>query len=201
MVINTFLYLTALWLIFLFAHSLTEFRYQMSLNGLPSPDPDNQDLEFFLYGRYRICLEKIYRPILYLAVHYNSFPSYIQSNAQLFQDVFDHSQKALENCAALIPNLWYHFRHEWIWNIMRSTFGASIQILAAVLSRLQSAGGVGGWCLVPPHNWPALVRLSLRTLRAWSGESIDLEIMRSTLERMYQGTCLLAGVRSDLYPF
>ncbi|KAJ5111517.1 hypothetical protein N7532_002052 [Penicillium argentinense] len=173
--------------------------YQMSLSGLPSPTPDNQDLEFLLYSRYRMGLEKIYRPILYLAVHYSFLPSYLQNNTQLFQEVFNHAQKALQNCAALIPNLWYHFRHEWIWNMMRCTFGAAIQIIAAVLSRLQYAAS-GGWCLVPPHNWPALVRLSIRTLRAWSGESIDLDMMRSTLERMYQGTCLLAGIRSDMYP-
>lgn len=83
---------------------------------------------------------------------------------------------------------------------MRITFSAAIQILAAVLSQVQSAGNPGRWTLSPPYNWPALVRLSIRTLRLWEKESIDLEIMRSTLERMYQGTCRLAGVRSDLYP-
>lgn len=169
----------------------------MSRNGLPPSNPDNEDLESLVHGRYLICLEKIYRPILYLAVHYNSLPSYLQNNTRLFQDIFDHSQKALESYAILIPGLWYSFRHEWIWNVMRCTFGASIQIIAAVLSRLQHAS-TGGWCLVPPPNWAALVRLSIRTLRAWSSESIDVDIMRTTLERMYQGTCYLAGMRSEL---
>lgn len=171
----------------------------MCLTGLPSPGPDNQDLEVFLRGRYHICLEKIYRPVFYLAVHYDSLPSFLHTNTpaniQLFRSVFDQAQKAIDNCAQLIPGLWYQFRHEWIWNVMRCTFGAAIQIIGAVLSHLNSARNPGGWGLVPPHNWAALVRLSIRTLGRWSRESIDLEVMRLTLERMYQGTCRLAGVR------
>ncbi|KAJ5106014.1 hypothetical protein NUU61_003361 [Penicillium alfredii] len=175
--------------------------YKMSLDGLPSPSADNQDLEFFLRGRYHICLEKIYRPVFYLAVHYQSLPHYTHSNNQLFRKVFEVAQEAVDNCAELIPNYWYHFRHEWIWNIVRATFGAAIQIIGAVLGHLNSSRTASGWGLRPPHNWPALIRLSIRTLRLWSIESIDVDIMRSTLERMYQGTCRLAGVRPDNAPF
>ncbi|KAJ5965730.1 hypothetical protein N7481_012444 [Penicillium waksmanii] len=96
--------------------------YQLSRNGLPPLNPDNENIEFLLYSRYLLCLEKIYRPILYLAVHYNSLPGYLQNNTR-------HSY------AILVSNLWYHFRHKWIWNIMRCTFGASIHIIAVVLSR------------------------------------------------------------------
>lgn len=172
----------------------------MSRNGLPAPTPANQDLEFLLSGRYHFCLEKIYRPVFYLAVHYHSLPPYMQNNSQLFREVFNQAQKALDNCVELIPGLSYHFRHEWIWNCMRVTFGAAIQVIAAVLSQIHGARHPGGWTLSLPGNWPALIRLSIRTLRLWGRESIDIEIMRSTLERMYQGTCRLAGVRPDLYP-
>lgn len=181
---------------FAMACSLIESRYQISRDSLPQPTPENQDLEFLVYGRHLVCLEKMYRPIIYVAVHYHTLPYHVQNNHPVSQQVFDHAQKALDTYAILIPNLWHHFRHQWIWNIMRSTFGAAIQIIAAVLSRLQN--GDAGWCLVPPHNWPALIRMSIRTLKAWSGEQGDLDIMRITLERMYQGTCLLAGVRSDM---
>jgi len=149
-------------------------------------------------GRLAFSLEKIYRPIFYLALHYPSLPNYLQNN-ETFRTIFDQAQKALDNCAILIPRLWYNWRHEWIWNCMRITFSAAIQIMAAVLSQMQSARSLGGWTLSLPRNWPALVRLSIRTLRLWERESIDLEIMRSTLERMYQGTCRLAGLRPDLY--
>ena len=171
----------------------------MSLNGLPSPSLENQDLEFFLRGRLRICLEKIYRPVVYLAVHYQSLPSYPHHNIQLTEELFVQAQKAINNCTDLIPNLWYHFRHEWIWNTMRCTFGAAIQIIAVVLSQVHGTGRKGDYILHPPGNWPALVRLSIRTLRLWCRESVDVDIMRMTLERMYQGTCLLAGVRPDLF--
>lgn len=170
----------------------------MSTSGLPGPTQNNQDLESLMMGRLCFCLEKIYRPVLYLALHYPSLPNYLHNN-EIFRTVFEQAQKALDNCVRLIPRLWYNWRHEWIWNCMRITFSAAIQLTAAVLSQMQSARNPGGWTLSLPYNWPALVRLSIRTLRLWERESIDLELMRSTLERMYQGTCRLAGVRPDMY--
>ncbi|KAJ5668542.1 uncharacterized protein N7477_007112 [Penicillium maclennaniae] len=180
------------------AESVVFNWYQMSKAGLPNPEQQNQDLESLMRGRLYFCLEKIYRPIFYLALHYPSLPAYIQ-NDEIFSTIFDQAQKALDNCVRLIPRLWYNWRHEWIWNCMRITFSAAIQIMAAVLSKKQSAPNPSRWTLNLPYNWPALVRLSIRTLKLWEKESIDLEIMRSTLERMYQGTCRLAAVRSELY--
>ncbi|KAJ5733642.1 hypothetical protein N7493_002428 [Penicillium malachiteum] len=180
---------------------LTEERYQISLGSLPSSSPVNQDLEFFLRGRYCIALERIYRPIFYLAVHYKALPSWVHSTPQLSESVFTNAQKAIDNCAELIPNFWYHFRHEWIWNIMRCTFSAAIQILAAVLSNASASRNPnpGGWVIRPPTNWTTLVRLSIRILKHWESESVDLELMRGTLERMFQGTCRLAGARQELF--
>lgn len=167
----------------------------------PTPEPDTKNLQFYLWGRRAISLEKIYRPILYLAVHYHSLPAYLQSNTRLFHEVFSHAQKAIDNCAELIPHWWYNHRHEWIWNLMRSSFGAAVQIIAAVLGKLHlHAGNQGAWMLELPRDWAALVRIAIKTLRYWAAESIDVDIMRATLERMYQGTCRLAGVRADLYP-
>ncbi|KAJ5297177.1 uncharacterized protein N7443_008070 [Penicillium atrosanguineum] len=180
------------------AESVVFNWYHMSTAGLPNPEQKNQDLESLMLGRLYFCLEKIYRPIFYLALHYPSLPSYLQ-NDENFSTIFDQAQKALDNCVRLIPRLWYNWRHEWIWNCMRITFSAAIQIMAAVLSKMQSARNPSRWTLNLPYNWPALVRLSIRTLVLWERESIDLEIMRSTLERMYQGTCRLAGVRPELY--
>lgn len=183
--------------------AFTSFRHEMSQEQLALAEaqanvPVNENLHFYLWSRRVLCFEKIYRPILYLAVHYHSLPAYLQSNTQLFREVFSQAQKGIDNCAALIPHWWYHHRHEWIWNIMRSTFGAAVQILAAVLSSLH-ARQYGAWMLTPPHDWAALVRISIKTLRYWGGESIDVEIMRTTLERMYQGTCRLAGEPANLF--
>lgn len=172
---------------------------QLSLAESQANVPANENLHFYLWGRRVLCFEKIYRPILYLAVHYHSLPVYLQSNTQLFREVFSQAQKAVDNCAALIPHWWYHHRHEWIWAIMRSTFGAAVQIIAAKLSSLH-AQQYGVWMLKPPDNWAALVRCSIKTLRYWGGESSDVEMMRMTLERMYQGTCRLAGEPTNLFP-
>ncbi|KAJ6114414.1 hypothetical protein N7486_000192 [Penicillium sp. IBT 16267x] len=171
--------------------------HQMCQNSLPSPSTASQDLEFFLSGRLHIACEKIYRPVLYLAIHFQSLPSWVQATPQISEAVFTQAQRAIDNCVILLPNCWYHFRHEWIHNVVRAAFSCAIQILAAVLSNvaLSRNPNLGGWALRPPENWDALVRLGVRILRFWERESVDVEIMRSVLERMYQGTCRLAGVR------
>jgi hypothetical protein len=119
----------------------------------------------------------------------------------MWGDVFSIAQKAIDNCAELIPGYWYQFRHEWIWNVIRATFGCALHIIGATLYQLEAVRTPGTWQVRIPGNWAALVRLSIRTLKYWSAESksIDVEVMRSTLERMYQGTCRLAKVRPELH--
>ncbi|KAJ5884825.1 hypothetical protein N7495_009335 [Penicillium taxi] len=169
---------------------------QTCLAGVSSAGTVDPDIEHFLRGRYHISLEKIYRPALYLALHYTSLPSYVHNNMELSREIFDQGQKAINNCAQLIPRLFYQFRHEWIWNVLRCTFAAAIQILGAVLSNVHCVRGHSGLMLYPPLNWPALVRVSIRTLKLWSTNTADVTIMASTLERLYNGTCQLAGIRT-----
>ncbi|OQD61240.1 hypothetical protein PENPOL_c018G03621 [Penicillium polonicum] len=172
--------------------------YQISLAGIQSAK-DNPDLRFFFRGRYHMALERIYRPAFYLAMHFQGMPTFIKKNNQLWAEVFHLAQKAIDNCVTLIPSYWYQFRHEWIWNVVRASFACAVHILGAVLYQLEASRDPNTWQVGLPVNWTALVRLSIRTLKHWSAESTDLEVMASTLERMYQGTCRLANVRPDLH--
>jgi hypothetical protein len=146
-----------------------------------------------------MALERIYRPAFYLAMHLQGMPTFIRKNNQMWAEVFHLAQKAIDNCVTLIPSYWYQFRHEWIWNVVRASFACAVHILGAVLYQLEACRDPSTWQVRLPANWTALVRLSIRTLKHWSAESIDLEVMASTLERMYQGTCRLANVRPDLH--
>ncbi|OKP11311.1 hypothetical protein PENSUB_3148 [Penicillium subrubescens] len=121
-----------------------EIRREQLSQASPDPSPDNKGLQFYLWGRRALCFEKVYRSILYLAIHHHSLPSYHQSNTQLFREIFSQAQKAIDNCAELIPRWWYHHRHGYIWNILRSTFGAAVQIIAAVLGSLNVRRPGGG---------------------------------------------------------
>jgi hypothetical protein len=146
-----------------------------------------------------MALERIYRPAFYLAMHFQGMPTFIKNNHQMWSEVFGLAQKAIDNCVRLIPNYWHQFRHEWIWNVIRASFACALHVIGAVLYQLEAVRMPGMWQFQIPHNWAALVRLSVRTLKHWSAESIDVEVMRSTLERMYQGTCRLANVRPELH--
>ncbi|KAJ5818086.1 hypothetical protein N7474_003677 [Penicillium riverlandense] len=181
------------------AQTVVDSWFKMIPIGQPLPDSANEDLEFLLRGRYSMGLERIYRPVVYLAVHYQSMPGFTPGNNPVLLQVFQVAQRAIDNCAELIPNYWYNFRHEWVWNVMRGTFGCALQILAAVLCHLTSARYARDWGLRVPTNWPALIRLSIRTLKYWSRDSIDLDKMRSVLQRMYEGACHLAGISPDLF--
>ncbi|KAJ5950208.1 uncharacterized protein N7479_008621 [Penicillium vulpinum] len=172
--------------------------YIGSISGIHSAK-DNPDLRFFFRGRYHMALERIYRPAFYLAMHYQGMPTFIKNNHQIWVEVFNLTQKAIDNCALLIPSFWYQFRHEWIWNVIRASFACSVYLLGAVLYQLDASRDSNTWQVRLPSNWTALVRLSIRTLRHWAAESTDLELMGSILERMYQGTCRLANVRPDIH--
>ncbi|KAG0153534.1 hypothetical protein PDIDSM_2187 [Penicillium digitatum] len=172
--------------------------YQISLGGIQSAK-DNPDLRFFFRGRYHMALERIYRPAFYLAMHFQGMPTFIKKNNPIWAEVFHLAQRAIENCVTLIPSYWYQFRHEWIWNVVRASFACAVHILGAVLYQLEASRDPSTWQVQLPVNWTALVRLSIRTLKHWSSESTDLEVMASTLERMYQGTCRLVNVRPDLH--
>ncbi|KAJ5749293.1 uncharacterized protein N7511_010989 [Penicillium nucicola] len=180
------------------AENVVTSWYQISIAGIQSPK-DNPDLMFFFRGRYHMALERIYRPAFFLAIHFQTMPTFIKRDNQLWLQVFDLAQKAVDNCVQLIPNYYYQFRHEWIWNVIRASFACALHILGVVLYQLEASRTPGTWQLRVPPNWAGLVRVSLRTLKHWAAESIDIEIMRSTLERMYQGTCRLANVRPDLH--
>jgi hypothetical protein len=132
-------------------------------------------------------------------MHYKGMPTFIKNNHQVWVEVFDLAQKAIDNCVILIPSYWYQFRHEWIWNVVRASFACAVHILGAVLYQVEASRDPGTWQVRIPPNWTALVRLSIRTLKHWSAESTDLELMGSILERMYQGTCRFANVRADIH--
>ncbi|KAJ6018681.1 hypothetical protein N7522_000748 [Penicillium canescens] len=180
------------------AENVVTSWYQISIAGIQSPK-DNPDLMFFFRGRFHMALERIYRPAFYLAMHFQTMPTFIKRDNQLWLQVFDLAQKAVDNCVQLIPNYYYQFRHEWIWNVIRASFSCALHIIGVVLYQLEASRTLGTWQMRVPPNWAGLVRVSLRTLKHWAAESIDIEIMRSTLERMYQGTCRLANVRPDLH--
>ncbi|KAJ5519596.1 Kae1-associated kinase Bud32 [Penicillium fimorum] len=174
------------------AENVVTSWYQISIAGIQSTQ-DNPDLRFFFRGRYHMALERIYRPAFYLAMHYKGMPTFIKNNHQVWVEVFDLAQKAVDNCVILIPSYWYQFRHEWIWNVVRASFACAVHILGAVLYQVEASRDSSTWQVRIPPNWAPLVRLSIRTLRHWSAESTDLELMGSILERMYQGTCRLAN--------
>ncbi|KAF7712931.1 Fungal Zn(2)-Cys(6) binuclear cluster domain-containing protein, partial [Penicillium ucsense] len=182
------------------AIQVIEEWYNMTREQLVSSASQAKDFErvqWYLWGRRAISLEKIYRPVLYLACHIHLLPPETQENTAILQQIFMHAHNALTNCAEIIPYWWYQFRHEWIWNVMRSSFGAAVQIIAAVLSNFHACKP--GWILEPPQNWPALMRMSIRTLKEWGAEAPDVELMRNILERMYEGTSRLVGRRPDSF--
>lgn len=154
---------------------------------------------FFFRGRYLMASERIYRPNFYLAMHFQSMPTFIRNKHEMWQEVFEFTQKTINNCVEVIPNYLYQFRHEWLWNVIRASFCCALHIIAAVLYQLDAVKNSSPWQLHIPPNWAALVRVSIRTMKHWRAESIDIEVMQSILERMYAGTCRLANIRPELH--
>lgn len=192
---------------YVFHHSFFPLRNRATTHprpryeGIPIKDEDredkengkNSDLKLILKGRHLMSLERIWRPIIFLVVHYEFGPEYAWS-----EEILSLAQEAVDNCARLIPNYYFGFRHEWTWNVLRGTFGCALQVLAVVLYQIKTANRSTERRLQAPKNWAALIRLAIRTLRLWEKESLDILRMRSILQRMYEGACHLAAVSPDL---
>ncbi len=154
---------------------LVQFDYTQS--------PDNE-LSFYLKGRFQYWRESIARPLLYYALHQ-------PSNASHMNAVLPVAQKCIDICAEIIPFHAQHNRHGGTWFVMRRLFICSLLILGSVIC------GKDGQVL-PPQNWDALVRLSLRVLRHWGCEAADVKWMEEVLGRMFERTIILVREKSML---
>ncbi|KAL0937151.1 uncharacterized protein CTRU02_206882 [Colletotrichum truncatum] len=131
----------------------------------------NNELSFYLQGRFQGWRESTLRPLLYCALHAPA------GQRGLNARVVELAQKAVDTCAAMVVKTAHHHRHGGSWFVARRAFSCAVMILAA---RLRNGGPVR-----TPRNWASLVRLALRVLRRWGREARDVDRMRSTLERLF----------------
>ncbi|KAI8257072.1 hypothetical protein K4K53_006277 [Colletotrichum sp. SAR 10_77] len=135
----------------------------------------DNELAFYLQGRFQGWREATLRPLLYCALH---------APGDVNPRVVELAQKAVDTCSAMIVKTAYHHRHGGSWFVARRAFSCAMMILAAKLR--------DGPVRAPP-NWRALVRLALRVVRRWGREARDVERMRSTLERLFNQVQARAG--------
>ncbi|KAK1724247.1 uncharacterized protein BDZ83DRAFT_579008 [Colletotrichum acutatum] len=140
--------------------------------------PDNE-LAFYLQGRFQGWRESTLRPLLYCALQGT------QARGQHDQSqhhptnprVIHLAHKAVDTCAAMIVKTAHHHRHGGSWFVARRAFSCAVMVLAVVAA--------GNRLVEPPSNWSSLVRLALRVLGRWGREARDLERMRETLQRLF----------------
>ncbi|KAF9875180.1 hypothetical protein CkaCkLH20_07446 [Colletotrichum karsti] len=130
----------------------------------------DNELSFYLQGRFQGWRESTLRPLLYCALHTPAVPE------QLDPRVVELAQKAVDTCSVMVVKTAYHHRHGGSWFVARRAFSCALMILAARLKN----GPVKA-----PSNWRSLVRLALRVMRRWGREARDIDKMRSTLERLF----------------
>ncbi|KAF6833064.1 hypothetical protein CPLU01_05743 [Colletotrichum plurivorum] len=129
----------------------------------------DNELSFYLQGRFQGWREATLRPLLYYVLH-------APVNVELSPRVVELAQKAADTCAVMVVMTAYHHRHGGSWFVARRAFSCAVTILASKLRE--------GPVQAPP-NWRSLVRLALRVTRRWGREARDIEKMRSTLERLF----------------
>lgn len=132
----------------------------------------NNELAFYLQGRFYEWRTLLLRPFLYCAVS--------QDPNRVPEEVVTLASEYVALCADNITHLSYHGRHGGTWFACRATFASAMSILAAVVSESQALYQL---------DWLAYVKLSLRTLNRWSPEADDVELMRQILERLLAEVC------------
>lgn len=134
----------------------------------PGEQPDNE-LAFFLQGRFYQWRSYILKPLLYYTLH--------RSAAQdLTPQIIKCAQGLMSICADSIKHYDRHHRHGGTWFICRGSFSSALLILGVVLK--------DDPFVTPPSDWQTLVAMSVSILRKWDAQSPDIQKLRVTLEQL-----------------
>lgn len=135
------------------------------------------ELSYYMQGRFAQWHEFVFRPLLYYAIHK-------PSNDPMPPDVLKGAQEALDSSDRWVRHFSDQTRHGGTWFIVRLTFSCSIIILAVVIR----AGDVR-----PPADWPSLIRRGITTISQWRGEAPDVEKMTLLLKEVFMEACRRRG--------
>jgi hypothetical protein len=145
-------------------------------------DPDSQpnnEMGYYLEGRFEEWSECILRPLVYYCLHYPSTKPPTPSIVAL-------AQRSMTICGNCILRCASHGRHGGTWALLRRAFRCTLIMLAAV---------VADGPLRPPENWQELTRTSIATLTRWSVGVRDLQRMRRVMERVFRAVCDIDATR------
>lgn len=155
-------------------HAESERQIRLWCSHLPNSlhldplTPADNELSFFLQGRFFEWRDYILRPLLFYVFHR-------PADQMLSPEILKCAQECVSACAEGIEHYSHHHRHGSTWHICRRTFTFALLLIGIVIKddpRLSA-----------PSNWQCLVTVSIATLRKWgSGEHPDLHLMWSTLE-------------------
>ena len=144
----------------------------------PSSQPNNE-MAYYLEGRFEEWNECILRPLVYYCLHYPPAKPPTPAIAAL-------AQRDMTLCVNCITRCAHHDRHGATWAVLRRTFRCTLIILAAV---------VADGPLRPPENWRELTSISIATLTRWSVGVRDLQRMRRVLDRVFRAVCNVEDAR------
>ena len=147
----------------------------------PASQPNNE-MAYYLEGRFEEWNECILRPLVYYCLHYPSTKPPTPSIAAL-------AQRGVTLCVNCIMRYTRHDRHGNTWVVLRRIFRCALIILATVI-----ADGP----LRPPENWRELTNISIATLSRWSTGVRDLQRMRRVLERVFHAVCDIEASRMPI---
>lgn len=126
-----------------------------------------EELQFVLLARLVDFRERIYRPFLYLAIHYPATDA-------IQQTLEPYVQSCVEACLAFLQRGTPRHRHHGTWYENRGMFLKSLLLIAAVKS-----GHV-----YTPDLWRQGVDACIAGLQFWELESPDLRESRLVLQSL-----------------
>lgn len=128
--------------------------------------PDNE-LALFLKTRYLSCMQWLHQPFLYHILHSNEVVNHATGRHQCLIA----AQECLQNCTDLMLLIAAHHRHGGVWALLRKSFACAVLLLAATTSPLLNP---------TTDDLQPLLDLTLRTIRRWNYDSVDLTWMQQT---------------------
>jgi hypothetical protein len=133
----------------------------------------NNEMGYYLEGRFEEWNECILRPLVYYCLHYPPNKPPTHTIAAL-------AQRYMTLCVICIMRCANHDRHGGTRVVLCRAFRCALIMMAAV---------VADGPLQPPDNWRELTNILVATVTRWSTGAQDLQRMRGVLQRVFNAVC------------
>lgn len=158
-----------------YSHLPTSIRFERNAR------PQNE-LAYYLQARFYQWRIVVLRPLLYFVFHR-------PDEQELSPQIVNYAQELRTICTDFIIRADHGYRHGGTWFSCRINFTCAMLVLGMVLK--------ADPLVPPPQDWESLIEMVLATLTRWQAQSLELQMLRTTLQKGFATVARRSNVFID----